>query len=108
MEADVAHVLFMQGKQIQESHRFLYRPIVKKHYDNILKVSLCWPTCVFFIYYDKLNEEAEELMRRLKKRKSSSPMMTQIRKSPISHCEFGDEDHFYCIKESMTLVFEHI
>ena len=64
---NVAHVLFMQENKYKEAIGF-YEPIVKKHYDNILKVSaiVLANLCVSYIMISQ-NEEAEELMRKIGK-----------------------------------------
>ncbi|XP_056609233.1 tetratricopeptide repeat protein 30A isoform X1 [Triplophysa dalaica] len=64
---NVAHVLFMQDNKYKEAIGF-YEPIVKKHYDNILKVSaiVLANLCVSYIMTSQ-NEEAEELMRKIEK-----------------------------------------
>ncbi|KFP28262.1 Tetratricopeptide repeat protein 30A, partial [Colius striatus] len=63
---NVAHVLFMQNKY-KEAITF-YEPIVKKHYDDILRVSaiVLANLCVSYILTSQ-NDEAEELMRNIEK-----------------------------------------
>ncbi|XP_054159351.1 tetratricopeptide repeat protein 30A-like [Oppia nitens] len=64
---NVAHVLFMQENKFKEATGF-YEPLVKKSYDNILNVSaiVLANLCVSYIMTG-LNEDAEELMRKIEK-----------------------------------------
>ncbi|KAL1114906.1 hypothetical protein AAG570_007730, partial [Ranatra chinensis] len=63
----VADVLFMQENKYKEASGF-YESIVKKYHDNILSVSsiVLANLCVSYIM-TAMNEEAEELMRKIEK-----------------------------------------
>ncbi|KAF5297102.1 hypothetical protein FQA39_LY02682 [Lamprigera yunnana] len=64
---NVAHVLFMQENKFKEATGF-YEPIVKKNYNDILKVNavVLANLCVSYIMTSQ-NEEGEELMRKVEK-----------------------------------------
>lgn len=63
----VANVLFMQDNKYKEAAGF-YEPIVKKYYNNLLDVTpvVLANLCVSYIM-TAMNEEAEELMRKIEK-----------------------------------------
>lgn len=64
---NVAHVLFMQESKFKEATGF-YEPLVKQSYENLLQVSaiVLANLCVSYIMTG-MNEEAEELMRKIEK-----------------------------------------
>ncbi|KAM6307108.1 intraflagellar transport protein 70A-like [Aegotheles albertisi] len=63
---NLAHLLFMQNKYKEAI--FIYEPIVRKHYDNILQVSaiVLANLCVSYIMTSQ-NEDAEKLMKEIEK-----------------------------------------
>jgi tetratricopeptide repeat protein 30 len=64
---NVAHSFFVQENKYKETVRY-YEPIVKKYGDNLLGLTaiVIANLCVSYIMID-LNEEAEEIMRRLER-----------------------------------------
>jgi tetratricopeptide repeat protein 30 len=78
---NVGHVLFMQDNNKYKDAIGFYEPIVKKHYENILNVSpiVLANLCVTYIM-TSLNEEAEELMRKIEREEEHVAVETPEKK----------------------------
>ena len=68
----MAHVFYVQENKYKEAIRY-YEPLVKKNFDNLLEMTaiVIANLCVSYIMVN-LNEEAEEIMRRLEREEEKS------------------------------------
>ena len=99
---NVAHVLFMQENKFKEATGF-YEPLVKQSYDNLLEVSaiVLANLCVSYIMTG-MNEEAEELMRKIEKEEEQLAYNDPDRKTYhlcIVNLVIGT---LYCVKGTFT------
>ena len=101
---NVAHVLFMQESKYKEATGF-YEPLVKQSYENLLEVSaiVLANLCVSYIMTG-MNEEAEELMRKIEKEEEQLAYADPDRKTYhlcIVNLVIGT---LYCVKGMNLLI----